>query len=191
LTYNYEFYQKEFTAAKQALAMVQPEHADEMNLQTIKNIQVDLLISERAFAELTANEIQVLKAIDDEKGTYASIARSMVNAAIGDHEYEFLPLPLPRPIVSGSISQMDMSAESMNIYPNPTESLINIEFVLTDLEDASLTIYDATGKVVRSMMIENLVEVVSLDVSDFAEGMYIATLKTANGSVQSGKFIKQ
>lgn len=191
LTYSYELRQGEYTTAKQALNAVQPATNDEMNLQTIRNIQVDLLISERMLAELTTTEVQTLQAIDDEKGIYASTARSMVNAAIGGHEYEFTPLPLPKPIVSGSINQVDLSAESMNIYPNPTENLINIEFVLTDLNNANLTIYDATGKVVQSIMIENAAEIITLDVRDFAEGMYIATLKTDNGSIQSGKFIKQ
>lgn len=191
LSYGYERNQGNYVTAKQIAQSIQGETEDENDLKAISNINMDLSISSRRIQELTNDEIQTLKAIDDRRGVYAANARNMVDVAIGGHPYLFAPYPLSKPLNSKSISRSDFTTANLTIYPNPTNDAINIDFVVTEGSDQVLNIYNATGKLIKSVSTKAMVGKLTVDVADLAQGMYIATLKSESGNVQSGKFVKQ
>lgn len=191
LSYRYESNQGNYATAKQVVQSIQGETEDENELKAISIINMDLSISSRRIQELTDNEIQILKTIDDRRGVYAVDARNMVDAAIGGHSYLFAPYPLSKPLNSKSISRLDFTVANLTLYPNPTNSAINIDFVVTEGSNQVLNIYNATGKLIKSVSTKAMVGKLTVDVADLAQGMYIATLKSENGNVQSGKFVKQ
>lgn len=191
LSYEYERNQGNYVTAKQVVQSIQGKTENENELKVIEIINMDLSISSRRIQELTNNEIQILKTIDDRRGVYAVNARNMVDAAIGGHSYIFAPYPLSKPLSSKSISRLDFTVANLTIYPNPTNDAINIDFVVTEGSDQVLNIYNATGKLIKSVSTKAMVGKLTVDVADLAQGMYIATLKSENGNVQSGKFVKQ
>jgi hypothetical protein len=191
LSYQYERVQGNYATAKQVVQSIQGETEDENELKVISIINMDLSISSRSLKELTSSELQTLKAIDARRGTNAVDARNMVDVAIGGHPYLFAPYPLSKPLNSERISRLDLNTASLTIYPNPTNDAINIDFVVTEGSDQVLNIYNATGKLIKSVSTKAMVGKLTVDVADLAQGMYIATLKSENGSVQSGKFVKQ
>lgn len=191
LSYHYERVQGNYTAAKQVVQGIQGDSEDENEAQVIAIINMDLLISSRTMKELTNNEIQTLKDIDDRRGANAVEARNMVDVAIGGHPYLFKPYPFSKALSSKDVSRMDLNTASLTIYPNPTNDLINIDFVVTEGSDQVLNIYNATGKLIKSVSTKAMVGQLTIDVADLAQGMYIATLKSENGNVQSGKFVKK
>lgn len=191
LSYEYESAQGNYATAKQMVEAVQGETEDEEDWKAISMINMDLFISSRSIQELTNNEIQTLKVIDDRRAIYANDARTMIDAAIGGHDYIFAPYPLSKPLASKSVSRLDLTAANLTIYPNPTNDAINIDFVATEGSDQVLTIYTATGKLVKSVSTKAMIGQLTIDVADLAQGMYIATLKSEDGNVQSGKFVKQ
>jgi len=191
LSYQYESNQGNYVTAKQVVQSIQGENEDENELKAISTINMDLFISSRRVQELTTNEIQILKDIDDRRGVYAVGARNMVDVAIGGHPYLFAPYPLSKPLNSKSISRSDFTTASLIIYPNPTNDAINIDFVVTEGSNQVLNIYNATGQLIKSVSTKAMVGKLTVDVADLAQGMYIATLKSENGNVQSGKFVKQ
>jgi hypothetical protein len=191
LSYHNERIQGNYVTAKQVVQSIQGETEDEDEAQVIAIINMDLLISSRTVQELTNNEIQTLKDIDDRRGANAVEARNMVDVAIGGHPYLFKPYPFSKALNSKDVSRMDLNTASLTIYPNPTNDLINIDFVVTEGSDQVLNIYNATGKLIKSMSTKAMVGKLTVDVADLAQGMYIATLKSENGNVQSGKFVKK
>lgn len=62
----------------------------------------------------------------------------------------------------------------VNIYPNPTDSFINISLPELNAE-ASLTIYDMLGKRIHQSQISN--SKTKLDISDFQSGIYLIHFK--------------
>jgi thiol-disulfide isomerase/thioredoxin len=95
---------------------------------------------------------------------------------------------------SGVLTEMSCSAASvdqnaiaanLNIYPNPVSDLLNIQIEYIQ----NVSIYDATGKVIFTSVYNNI-DQIELDVRDFDNGLYIITVATANGVINS-RFIKK
>mgnify|MGYP000480584758 CR=1 FL=1 len=60
----------------------------------------------------------------------------------------------------------------VSIYPNPANDVININFIALELPVLNIQIYDMTGKLVKSIIIENM-DIQKINVSDLNTGMYI------------------
>ncbi|MBL4585669.1 MAG: T9SS type A sorting domain-containing protein [Flavobacteriales bacterium] len=91
-------------------------------------------------------------------------------------------------VVSGCVNMIITgitAAETvdMRIYPNPVKSTLTIE---TSENLMEVSIYTVSGSLIRTMQ----EKVRTLDVSNLANGMYILTVKTENGTAHS-RFVKQ
>jgi thiol-disulfide isomerase/thioredoxin len=89
--------------------------------------------------------------------------------------------------MSCSTASVDQSAieANLSLYPNPVNDVLNIQIEYIQ----NVSIYDATGKVVFTSAYNNI-DQLELDVRDFDNGLYIITVATANGVVNS-RFIKK
>ena len=77
----------------------------------------------------------------------------------------------------------------ISIYPNPATSTLNIESTTNPIQ--SITIYDATGRVVGVQNLEpNPLNLKVIDVSKLPSGIYIVKLGTNVGSY-TAKFVKE
>ncbi len=71
-------------------------------------------------------------------------------------------------------------------YPNPGKDMLNIR---TGLKDAWVEVYDMSGRLMhRQVITEN---VMAIDATDWAEGVYVWKVYTNNKEVENGKWIKQ
>ena len=72
--------------------------------------------------------------------------------------------------------QDSLASTRITIYPNPTEGDLKIDIAgVTDFESSSLMLYDMAGKVVCN--ITELSESNELDITSYANGMYIMVIK--------------
>ncbi|UCH13031.1 MAG: VCBS repeat-containing protein [Bacteroidales bacterium] len=79
---------------------------------------------------------------------------------------------------------------SVRIYPNPAGNQIKIEFNQEINENATINLIDLAGKVVSSAIYKQSVPcIVTLNLSEFAEGMYFLKIST-NKYVLVEKFVK-
>jgi len=85
------------------------------------------------------------------------------------------------------IAEHDLS-QYVTLYPNPTQSVIDLKLDRTYLGATECHIYDMYGRLMRVLPIEE--EITSIDVSAFASGVYIIRLTTEQGQV-SKRFVKQ
>lgn len=90
-------------------------------------------------------------------------------------------------IIDASLSLEDQQRVSLVLYPNPAKSELHIRF-----DDArmfeKIEVYNLTGRIMYSQNFQNVNQFV-LNVSGFNSGMYILTLKDANGQPFTQKFI--
>jgi hypothetical protein len=82
--------------------------------------------------------------------------------------------------------------ENLNIFPNPTDALLNISFQADSPKEMVLKIVDAQGK---TIFVENLGTVAQefsrmLDVTHLAPGVYMLSLESADGSKAVQRFVK-
>ena len=89
---------------------------------------------------------------------------------------------LPNPVTS--IDEQEISNQ-ISVYPNPSNGNFNIK--INDFETKSIDIVDLTGKIILRRTISNQTLV---DLSSFADGMYIVRLSNDNGYIRSTRIIK-
>lgn len=76
--------------------------------------------------------------------------------------------------------------EGFNVYPNPASNMINVSFTANASSNATITMIDLTGKVVRvvsAYQVNNGANIVTFDVSNLSTGIYML-------NIQAGAFNK-
>ncbi len=75
---------------------------------------------------------------------------------------------------------------NFTVYPNPTSSVFNVEFTSTSNQDVVIAMFDLAGKVIYTQSVNTLegLNNQTIDVTQFAKGMYLLTLKTSEGTYQ-------
>ena len=96
---------------------------------------------------------------------------------------------------SNPVSEIDRStlSYSFSVYPNPSNGSANISLSLPGSGKVSLTIYDVTGKLIKTIANRELNEGVhtfNLDVNNFRAGIYLLRMQSG-GISQTRKFIVQ
>lgn len=76
---------------------------------------------------------------------------------------------------------------SLNLYPNPTQDMININ--LPDFENYQIQIFNLLGEVVYNGN-SNGLQLKTIDVANFAKGMYVLTVKNETQSAQRNFVVK-
>jgi glucose/arabinose dehydrogenase len=76
--------------------------------------------------------------------------------------------------------------DNMNLYPNPAENLLNIEFYVSGKMDVVMNIYNATGQLVKAEQnsFAGGMNKVQTDISALAAGVYVAELQGLSGKEQ-------
>lgn len=85
-----------------------------------------------------------------------------------------------------TLSVMDFEEQNIALYPNPTSGLLNFDFSGESIH--KMKISDIRGRTIFETNSVNQIKVV--DLSSFANGLYIVTLHTKKGS-RSSKIIKE
>jgi len=71
----------------------------------------------------------------------------------------------------------------LNVYPNPSKELVNVDFKLDNLTDVTVSVMNTVGQTVTSNNLGSVsgVQTTQLDVSSLESGIYIVRVQTANG----------
>jgi hypothetical protein len=83
------------------------------------------------------------------------------------------------------------SGPDFKVYPNPATDHARIEFTLTDASKVSMSMYNLSGRLVKSIDLGELTtgnHEINLSVRDYPSGTYILRINTGNKS-SSGKII--
>lgn len=75
----------------------------------------------------------------------------------------------------------------INMYPNP---VINNMTIKSDLFIKNINVYNATGQIVASEIVQNKNET-TLNLSDLPAGSYFTKIEFENGKISAQKFVKQ
>lgn len=93
--------------------------------------------------------------------------------------------------ITVGIDDHDLAA-SMTVYPNPTTSVINVQFTMNNVqaETMEIRLYDAYGKLLNVVAANND-ETVQIDLSAFAPGIYFIKAVTEGNVVAVRKVVNQ
>jgi hypothetical protein len=81
------------------------------------------------------------------------------------------------------------SNKLMNIYPNPANDKVNA--AISGMQNGSMTIMNIMGQVVYKIKITAQTTIETIDVGEWATGVYIIHVQDNYGGITTGKFIKE
>ena len=87
--------------------------------------------------------------------------------------------------------RLDSKGIALEVYPNPIKSVANLSFDLLQTGKVSITITDATGKLVKNMQVQGFKgsNVKDINLSNLSSGNYMLKLQTA-GEVSTMPLVK-
>ena len=88
------------------------------------------------------------------------------------------------------LTEVDQPLDQLKLYPNPSDSQINIDYDLEGNKKGVLEIYNMEGQLIEQKNLGDFFDKVMLDVSEYTSGTYIVKIQTDNGEVLSERFIK-
>ena len=90
-------------------------------------------------------------------------------------------------------NEVELSDTQLNLFPNPTADHIAIDLALEETSDeVELRIFNLDGKVLLTKGYENIKQQqLTVDVSNFPNGTYIAHIRTAEGTKAKKFFVQQ
>ena len=88
---------------------------------------------------------------------------------------------LPRSLWKTSTQEL-FNANDVNIYPNPSKGVFNIDF-LTNIQINQIEAFDITGKLVATKFINKDAKTCSIDLSNYTTGVYLLKLKSEFGTL--------
>jgi hypothetical protein len=77
-----------------------------------------------------------------------------------------------------NIHEIDKSVIDVNVYPNPTTDLINIQIIHSSLDQVLVSISDLHGKEIYSGRYAGVSNLIGINTSTYASGAYFLTLKS-------------
>lgn len=90
-----------------------------------------------------------------------------------------------------NLSAEKVMLDNLKIYPNPTTSILNIEFSTTTIEKVKFDIFDLNGKLIKTVSKENSSQInQQINVEDLQAGTYILVINTGKYN-STHKFIKK
>lgn len=75
-------------------------------------------------------------------------------------------------------------------FPNPSSKTINIPYTSLNNEIVEITMYDINGKIIEQKKMDGKFDTLSLNISGYAQGTYLYTVKNSLG-VYKSKFVKK
>lgn len=130
----------------------------------------------------TANYTFTLNNAWKEKDMYVVGFVSYFNAAAGQREVLNAVQVKLTDIVTG-INEVNQNASILSIYPNPTNSLTNIEMDLRNSNRVELSVYDMTGKEMLSQnygVMTQGKQRIQLELDNLSNGFYFINIKVGD-----------
>lgn len=99
---------------------------------------------------------------------------------------------LPGTVVAAQYLSKSSSNITLNAFPNPASQNVKVAYSLPkNIESARLHVYDNFGRAVNQFEIDNHVDYLSLDVSQFTSGIYHYFIEYGNTKTSSKKLVIQ
>lgn len=139
---------------------------------------------------LTASQRSLMKAIDDRENEYSPLARDIVQAYEGEHDYKFKKFPTPE--LKPATNVVQRAENNISVYPVPASQHVTLEYNVTDAKVQGVKIMSAIGAEVANFSYTLQAGTVDIDISTLAPGVYSVVLDTDNKQlpVMTGRFIK-
>lgn len=109
-------------------------------------------------------------------------------ASCKDCEFDMMGNVIPQPPKPNSINETNIK-NNISVWPNPFTDFTVLEYNLTENNNAFVEITDLTGKVIKTIRINDNSGKVELNLSQHAEGVYQYRFINGNLEIENGKLV--
>lgn len=191
VAYNFNLLLGNYNIAQAKLNAWVPVTVDEQDLAVIEGIYIQNLVNGRKVQDLTSAETQTLLTIDDANRFYSPVARDMVQASMGAHDYKFATEEFDAND-DNNVDGISLDESMLEVYPNPVENTLVIRYNSSKgVDETVIVITDVLGRVVYRSPVTFENGEVRVDANQFASGAYIVALMNNKDVVAHNKFIKR
>lgn len=163
--------------------------------QNLKDVYLISIINQKnnAFDPAAIKKLQAIaKLCPYESGPAVYNARALL-ARVDDVIYSnSCEMPTPESKSRGVVSNTNENlffteAESISVYPNPSNEKLNVYIPLEKGQTGMLLIFDLAGKLIKAMSLTSGNDISEISTAELNEGIYTYRLIVGNANVKSGK----
>ena len=187
LSFRYHLALRNFDKASEVLveALRNPELERWARLSTIRLTYVKSGLNRNAISKA---DIATLKELAQTLDYVGSGATALLNTLSFNARLKYISTAdVEQPETLGRMSTVSNRIE---VYPNPSKTMIDIQFSFESSEIAEMTIVDIYGKEVDWMKPSYISGTLNLDISQWESGFYFVNVTLENGELHSQKFVK-
>ena len=95
-------------------------------------------------------------------------------------------------IFNDGVEEKNIVKRQLEVYPNPATNMLNINLTnVAGTKDGEIALYDATGRAMARMVVKQGQQMVSVNIENMPEGVYLCTLLLADGERYNSIFVKK
>ncbi len=189
LSYYYYYRLADYSNARLFISQFTPGNEDEADYKAL--CLIDLDISENGWQAMDEADFGFIRMISGKGSVNSNFAISILNNSAEYRDYLFDATELEGVVAGSDIKHIDYDENFLVIRPNPATDKVFIEYLKGSLAETRISLYDASGKLVTSYSVNNILGGLELDIRNLNEGFYFVTLTDpSTGQVKSGKLIK-
>ena len=170
-----------------------PLNDEDAQFRIIQTINLARLTTTGAAFELTPEQGEALEYIANQKSTERAYARSLLVLLKQRQYWPTIDLSGNESMLTGSsdgLMEEQVPEEDLNIYPNPTNGALTIEYPEQLYESATIYLYNSVGKVCKSSSFDGAGSV-NIDLSDMPRGFYFVELRAGSAILGKAKVLLQ
>lgn len=189
VNYYYNFAKANYQTALNNLQGISYSNENEKNLIQLETIKTNMQIQNLAPSQLNQSVIAQLKTIAAAKVSCSAMAYDMLKLAIDGYDYPFQTVNLRA--VEPSKNVKSLLASTINVWPNPASNQLQLELINASDANAVIVINNANGQVIYTQSTNLKAGKITLDISNFAKGIYHLQVLGVEDKNLVATFIKQ
>ncbi len=189
LNYYYTFVKADYQTALTQLQNINYTNDNEKHLIKIETIKTNMQINQSTPRQLPTASINELKNIVVAKLECSPMASDLLKLAIDGYDYPFQQMVLLTNEHGKNIKSL--VENTVSIWPNPATDNVTIDFVLQGESNGQLYLYDVNSNIVLQKTLPYKAGKTSINIANFATGMYLLMIKQDNKMVHQSKLIKK
>jgi len=105
----------------------------------------------------------------------------VIGKVASDYSYTNEIYSVPTTVNPNQLKSATLSNTTLSAFPNPAKTYVNLSYNVSGVEDAVMTITDASGRVVEQKTVNAMSDKLHLNVANYKRGMYFYEVQGYTG----------
>lgn len=178
----------EEVALENAVASISGSTPEYQTAKAVWTIQNALTSSKRGLHELTSAELMILESVSGKENPSGDLAWDYLQGGSGNHLFRYHEATLPE--IETPERRILLEDGGLEVYPNPTDGKLTIEYYLEDAHDTRIQLFDIQGRMLFDQEVVANGKQIEIDLASYQSGLYFVSLVDASGRLSWKKVVR-